>query len=141
MKDVRIDGRLTRVFVLHENESRMIYIPLKILHRVDYDRLVRIEKEAKDNMLERMSEIKLDNGRNALTQYDNLIQVMNKTSVVGGKAGGIRVRKPGEPEAMVTAPKVATEQAQSPTEQGVSGEIPEKPARRKPGPKPKAKQE
>ena len=147
MKDVRIDGRLTRVFVLKESDDRLVYIPLKVLHRVDYDRLVAIENAVKGrsmSMLERMSEVKLDNGRNALTQYDNLIQVMNKT-VVDGRIAGERLRKPGEPE------DIASQQVVEPvaavngvpvtgnTTGKTSGEIQDKPVRKKPGPKPKSR--
>lgn len=146
MKDVRIDGRLTRVFVLKESDDRLIYIPLKVLHRIDYDRLVSIENAVKGggmSMLERMSEVKLDNGRNALTQYDSLIQVMNKT-IIDGRLAGVRMRKPGEPEdlsqpakepvaAVNGVPVVNTDT------QTTSGEIAPKPPRRKPGPKPKPK--
>lgn len=146
MKDVRIDGRLTRVFVLKESEDRLVYIPLKVLHRIDYDRLVAIENAVKGggmSMLERMSEVKLDNGRNALTQYDSLIQVMNKT-VIDGRAAGVRLRKPGEPEdltppAKETVAAVNGVPVEKTSTQATSGEIPDKPARKRPGPKPKPK--
>lgn len=98
MKDIRINGRNQRVFVLKETDERVVYIPVKALHHVDYIRLKDIEAKG-GIMLDRMSETTLDNGRNALVQYDDLIQVLVKT----GKNTGERLLKPSEaiPEAPV----------------------------------------
>lgn len=94
MKDVRINNRMQRVFVLKETKDRMVYIPIKSLHIVDYHRLLEIEKLHGDKMLEGMKKSRLDNGINALVQYDNLIQVMEKN----GEREGIRITKPEEGE-------------------------------------------
>lgn len=81
MKDIRIDGRWQRVFVLRETDDRVVYIPIKSLHRVDYDRLVKAEKDRpkSGDLMEYLRKIKFDNGRNALAQLDNLVQVCNKS--------------------------------------------------------------
>ena len=92
MKDFRINGRLTRVFVLKETKDRLVYISLKNIIRVDYDVLVGIEAAAarsKIDMLDYMTDYKLPNGMNALVVYDKVIQVMNKED-------GSRLRKPDE---------------------------------------------
>lgn len=92
MKDFRINGRLTRVFVLKETKDRLVYISLKNIIRVDYDVLVGIEAaaaRAKVDMLDYMTDYKLPNGMNALVVYDKVIQVMNKED-------GSRLRKPDE---------------------------------------------
>lgn len=128
MKDIRIDNRMQRVFILKETDDRIVYIPVKALLRIDYDRLLKIEKDGKE-MLDTMSKATLDNGINALVQYDNLIQVMMKTK----EGVGQRLRKPDEPEAKVTAPV-----AQVQTVQVVQQEVQE---RRKPGPRPKPRPE
>lgn len=82
MKDIRINGKLNRVFVLKETDSRIVHIPVKSLHRVDYDRLRDIESKtpSKADMLDTMRKTELDNGRNALVQYDKHIQVYLKSA-------------------------------------------------------------
>ena len=94
MKDIRVNGRLQRVFVLQENEKRIVYIPVKTLHRVDYDRLKKMEESKPANLplLDFMSKQKLDNGRLALVQFDALIQVAN----VGENGDSTRLVKPDE---------------------------------------------
>jgi hypothetical protein len=78
MKRLSINGRSKKVFVLSETEHRIIYIPVSACHRVDYERLKKIEAKNPDNMLDELKETKLDNGRNALVVYDKLIQVANR---------------------------------------------------------------
>ena len=93
MKDIRINGKMHRVFVLTESDERYVYIPLKHITRVDYNRLLEIENKGGD-MLTEMKKTKLDNGRNALSQYDSIIQV----AVKEGQQVGARLPKPDEPE-------------------------------------------
>lgn len=93
MKDIRVNGKLQRVFILTESDSRYVYIPLKHLTRVDYNRLLEIEGKGGD-MLTEMKKTKLDNGRNALAQYDSIIQVAIKET----DKQVMRVPKPDEPE-------------------------------------------
>lgn len=90
MKDINIDGKVQRVFVLTETEKRVVYIPLKDLHRVDYERLVEFDKE-EGELMKVMARSTLDNGMNALTQYEKLFQIAD---INDGK--GTRVRKPEE---------------------------------------------
>ena len=82
MRRLIINGRTKRVFVLNETDKRIVYIPIDALHRVDYERLKKIEEKNPDGMLEEMKDTKLDNGRNALVVYDKLIQVANKATGV-----------------------------------------------------------
>lgn len=95
MKVVKIDGRSVKVFVLQENDESLAYIPVNAIAEVDYKRLTEIEKKGGE-MLREMSRTTLDNGRNALVQYDNVIQIMRYTDKRKGL--GKRVRKPGEPK-------------------------------------------
>lgn len=92
LKDIRVDGRLHRVFVLMETSDRVVYIPLTSLTQVDYDRLTDISKQDPKNMLNTMSKSTLSNGRNMLALYDTLIQVMVKT----GEGVGTRILKTSE---------------------------------------------
>jgi hypothetical protein len=93
MKTIRIDNKLQRVFVLRENKNRMIYIPVKSLHRVDYERMKEIEaKKTSDDLLTVMGDVKLSNGINALVQFDNLICV----AVIDENSEGHKILKPGE---------------------------------------------
>jgi len=93
VKDIRIDGRMQRVFILKETETRVVYIPVKSLHRVDYERLKDLESRADaGKLLELMQKTTLGNGMNALVQFDNLIQVAD----LSGANVGSRIRKPSE---------------------------------------------
>lgn len=91
MKDFNIDGKVQRVFVLTETTDRVVYIPLKDLHRVDYERLEGFDKE-EGELMKVLSRSTLDNGMNALTQFESLIQIMDLTP----NGDGVRVRKPSE---------------------------------------------
>ena len=90
MKDISIDGKIQRVYVLKQTGDRLVYIPLKDLHRVDYERLNELS-EKEGELLKVLSRTTLDNGMNALTQYEHLLQIVD---IVDGK--GTRVRKPTE---------------------------------------------
>ncbi len=129
MKDIRINGRNQRVFVLKETDERVVYIPVKALHHVDYIRLKDIEAKG-GVMLDRMSETTLDNGRNALVQYDDLIQVLVKT----GKNTGERLLKPDE--AIPEAPVLTQVLVETKTVEAQEAE----PERRRPGRPPKNQQ-
>jgi len=131
MRDLRIDGKLKRGFVLKETDERILFIPLTVLTRTDYNRLLEIEeKTGAGVMLNTMRDTKLDNGRNALALYDALISVLIKN----GKDGNITTRlpKPNEPGA-AKAPDAPVAQS-SPV--GQKGETP-KPRRRGRPPKKK----
>jgi hypothetical protein len=94
MQDIRVNGRLQRVFVLKQTEDRVVYIPVKTLHRVDYDRLNKMEASKPNNLplLDFMSKQKLDNGRLALVQFDKLIQV----ATLKDDGDAVRLTKPDE---------------------------------------------
>lgn len=135
MKDLRIDGRMQRVFVLLETDERMVYIPVKSLHRVDYDFLIDLEDKWPRNMLEGLKKSKLPNGRNALVQYENIIQVLQFT----GKGNEVRIKKPHERQPEEVQPvQVEVVSAPTPTVEAQPVQV-EAPARKKPGPKPKNK--
>jgi hypothetical protein len=110
MKDIRINGKMNRVFVLKETEDRIIHIPVKSLHRVDYGRLRDIESKtpAKADMLDAMRKTELDNGRNALVQYDLHIQVYQK------KVKNDLSKNSSEPEDQLTTE--AADQTEQPEE-------------------------
>lgn len=97
MKDFNIDGKVQRVFVLTESESRVVYIPLKDLHRVDYERLLAFDKE-EGELMKVLARSVLDNGMNALTQFESLLQIMDVTA----NGQGTRVRKPVELQGIAT---------------------------------------
>lgn len=96
MEDLRINNKLQRVFVLKRSEESVVYIPVKALTRVDYDRLVGIEKKGGE-MLAQMRKETLDNGRNALALYDRVIQVLR----LKDDKTGTRLPKPDEPQASI----------------------------------------
>ena len=97
MEDMRISGKLQRVFVLKKSDESVVYIPVKALTRVDYERLLNVEKKGGE-MLAQMRKETLDNGRNALALYDHIIQVakLKDTNV------GERLPKPDEPQPAVS---------------------------------------
>lgn len=138
-KDIRIDGKLARVFVLAENNERIVYIPIKALNRVHYDQLTDISNANPTNMLEEMRKTKLSNGRNALTVFDAITQVLIKET----DKEGSRLPKPDEAILKMetqgqTSQPVQQEAVPAHTTQPVA----KKPAtqRKKPGTKPKNQQ-
>lgn len=92
MEDIRVDGKLQRVFVLRKTDESIVYIPLNSLTYVDYKRLLDVEAQGGE-MLTQMRKVEFDNGRNALALYDNVIEVVRLS---GKKNEGNRVLKPGE---------------------------------------------
>jgi len=105
MKDLRIDGRMQRVFVLLDAKDRIVYIPLKSLHRVDYEVLKEASEKHGDRLMDALKKTKLKNGRNALAQYESIIQV----SVKNGKDEAERIQKPSEALVKIEAEKVVEE--------------------------------
>ncbi|MBG24001.1 MAG: hypothetical protein CMF22_11165 [Idiomarinaceae bacterium] len=99
MKNIKINNRMTPVFVLKETDSRIVYIPVNHLHRVDYDRLKEIEKAGGNDMLAQMRRTKLSNGINALTAYDKVIQVADKVD----DNHVVRLKKPEELDSITTS--------------------------------------
>lgn len=133
MKVLRIDGRTAKVFVLKETDDSLVYIPVKSLFRYDYDIMVEMEQRGGE-LLKTMAKEVLPNGRNALVQYDSLIQVARYTDTEQTEVR--RVRRPDEIfGGFVKDEVVVTKEQQA---EPVKAE-PAKPARRKPGPKPGTK--
>lgn len=138
-KDIRIDGKLARVFVLAENDERLIYIPIKALTEVHYRQLTDISNAHPNGMLEAMRKAKLPNGRDALTVFDSIAQVLIKESANGGN----RLPKPEEAiNKIETRTQVSKPVEQEPVPQHTTQVVAKKPTtqRRKPGPKPKNQQ-
>lgn len=81
----KIDNRMHEVFVLKKTDTRIVYVPVKSLHRIDYERFkeMSMKKPPNGDLLDYMSKTKLNNGVNALVQYDNLIHVANVHNNVG----------------------------------------------------------
>ena len=104
MKDFIIDGKRQRVFVLKQTDDRVAYIPIKDLHRIDYERLNDLEKNLSgQEMLLAMSKKTFNNGVNALVQYEDIIQVMDVKGDVG-----IRVPRPTERKPTVATKATST---------------------------------
>ena len=79
MKDIVLEGVPERVFPLRETEQCIVYIPLRKLLPVDYQRLLHFERTSRDeDLLKTMRDNELDNGQNALVQYSSLIEVLYK---------------------------------------------------------------
>lgn len=129
MRDFRIDGKTQRVFVLTQTDKALVYIPLKVLTRVDYDRLLENETEAgSGDMLTYMKKKKLNNGRNALALYDSIIQVAKLDD--NNNVLASRLIKPDELIAESKKEKEAVEVASVSTntaEKASSDEAPKKP--------------
>ena len=124
LMDLTVDSasgkRRIKVVVLNETDKAVVYIPLKAMTRVDYNRLQEIYDNAELDLLTTLRDHKLDNGRNALVVYKNIIEVYNKQPVESAPSTSERDT--------VQAEQPAPEKTEEP-----------KPARRKPGPKPKNK--
>ena len=120
MEDIRINNKLQRVFVLKKTDESVVYIALKSLTRVDYDRLLEIEAKGGE-MLTQMRKEKLDNGRNALALYDDVIQVARLT----GDKQAVRMNKPGEGGKQEPIPETKKE-AEAPKETSKEQKAPAK---------------
>lgn len=135
MKDIRIDGRLQRVFVLKETNDRVVYISLRSLHRVDYDQLKDISEKYGKDMLEGMKKSKLLNGRNALVQYDDIIQVSLKSG-----DDSQRMKKPVESLIAVESKNVAEKEVEVQQTPVIETPKAPTPAPKRRGPKPRSAQ-
>jgi hypothetical protein len=131
MKNIKIDGRMTPVFVLKETDNRIVYIPVNHLHRVDYDRLKDIEKAGGNDMLAQMRRTKLSNGMNSLAAYDKVIQVADKAN--GNNVA--RLKKPDEVDDIALSEPMKTVETKS---EAAPTETTDKPTPKRRGRKPKA---
>lgn len=135
MKDFRIDGKMKRVFVLKETKDRVVFIPLLALTRIDYNRLKEAEEKAgAAELLTELRNTTADNGRNLLALLDNIIEVGLKDASQEGVL--TRMSKPNEKNRSTMQNLDASA---NPQEVKTSQPEEKKPARRKPGPKPKNK--
>jgi len=141
MKVVRINGKAAKVFVLKETEESLVYIPVNSIQRVDYERLLEIEKRGGE-MLNEMRKTKLDNGMNALTLYDEVISVLRYNK---DHTDSVRVPKPTEGQSVHVAyeermKKLEEENQKSqPVQQKQEASEEEKPKKRRgPGRPPKS---
>lgn len=73
-KIITIGKKRAQAFVLKETEEAIVYIPLKSLHLEDYKRLLDMTNRTKIDLLTTMRDTRLDNGRNALVTYQNIIE-------------------------------------------------------------------
>lgn len=70
--------RSVRTFVLKDGTHAMIHIPVeKVMNAIDYKRLKNIEAKGGE-MLTKMRDTTLSNGMNALSLYDELIEIYDK---------------------------------------------------------------
>lgn len=136
MKVLKIDGRAAKVFVLKETEDSLVYIPVKSLALVDYERLLKME-DSGGELLKTMAKETLSNGRNALVQYDNIIQVARYTDVE--QTRGIRVRRPTEHFSAANEVSLANAKVQTPEPTPTALPVAEVKQKNKPGPKPSTK--
>ena len=80
MKDIRIEGRTERCFILKDDQAATVVIPISKLMPVDFRRLRDIENKGGE-MLSKMRDETLDNGRNAIKQYEPLFTIVRKESI------------------------------------------------------------
>lgn len=83
-RNMVIDGKRKAVFVLEEGPAAYIVIEFPKLIHVDYRRLKPLSEKAEKqgmSMMKLMSETRLDNGKNALAMYKDIITVVYKPGV------------------------------------------------------------
>lgn len=107
MIDVTIDGKLKRVFSLRQENNRLVYLDLKKLTRVDYQRVLEVEEKGGD-LLTELRNTTADNGRNLLALIDNIIDVAVQDPNDSKKF--YRMSKPGEPKKEVPVEAKAKEE-------------------------------
>lgn len=96
MKVIKVKGKPIQGFVLKETDESIVFIPVKYLHRVDYERLKEVEAKNPNDMLGELKKTKLSNGINALVQYDKSIIVVSRAEAEGKKKEPAK-RGPGRP--------------------------------------------
>lgn len=77
MQNVMINGKPELCFLIKDGEAAKIVIPVQSLAAVDYRRLTAIEAKGGE-MMAQMRDTRLDNGMNALTQYQSLLVTVKK---------------------------------------------------------------
>lgn len=122
--DTRSGKRHVRVIVLSETDDNIVYIPMNGINRVDYIRLKKMYEGSELDLLTTMRDEALDNGRNALVTYKDIISVYNKPKpkqLTSDSVGG-------------SSDERVSDSTKGPE---TTGEQPKQ--RRKPGPRPGAK--
>lgn len=105
MIEVEIKGKRELCFLVKRGEVNDIVIPLKDIIAVDYKRLADMENEGGE-LMKTMRETTLDNGKNALVQYQHLLVTVQKE-----QPKPVQVEKPAEP---VSEAKVEVEDKEPP---------------------------
>lgn len=125
-RDMRINGKLIRAWILRETDERILYIPVKSMHRVDYEWFRENDKRVPNgsDFLNYMAKTKAKNGQHALKLYEAIIQVAIKNS----KTDAQRITKPDEAEQTINpkAADVVQPPAQQPPALDIPDNIPER---------------
>lgn len=77
-KKGQILQRKLRVIVLRETDEAIVYIPMNGISRVDYERLKKLYDTSELDLLTTLRDERLDNGRNALVTYKDIICTLDK---------------------------------------------------------------
>lgn len=144
LKDIRIKTqsgeRLTKVIVLKETKEGIVYIPLNSISRVDYDRFTDMYSRTKDKMdlLKALHEERLDNGRNGLVVYKDVIRHKSYKTNTSNDSGNNQKSA----DTTIEDPGTAVPESNYEEPQDVKDKIEEQqPKKRGPGRPPKKEQE
>lgn len=77
MVEIEIKGKRTLCFMVKRGEANDIVIPFDSLAPIDYQRISKLQAEGGE-LMKVMRDTTLDNGNNALSQYRDLLVVVNK---------------------------------------------------------------
>ena len=77
LREYDVKGKKQLSFVVKEGPANDVIIPLSYLQPVDYQRLVKME-EAGGELMKVLRDTKLDNGKEAIVQYQDLFVVVEK---------------------------------------------------------------
>ena len=80
LKEFTVKGKRQLSFVVKEGVAADIVIPLDYLQPIDYRRLVKME-EAGGELMKVMRDTKLDNGKDAIIQFQELFVTVLKERV------------------------------------------------------------
>ena len=72
LKEYNVKGENQLCFIVKEGEVNDIVLPIKYLQPIDYQRLVKME-EVGGELMKVMRDNKLENGNNALIQFQHLL--------------------------------------------------------------------
>lgn len=115
MIEVEMKGKRRLCFLVKQGEAANVVIPIESLTRIDYERINAMESKGGE-LMRTMRETTLDNGMNALVQYQNLLMVIEKPKSTKAKDEAKEekaetsvvevspVRKRGRPKEVHTTP-------------------------------------